>query len=64
MVGNLTKKKGSQMPGGQPEGGGGIGTLGFDSYIRKVRINFISTLLIIRDGPVILVGGGGGGGEE
>ena len=33
MVGNLTKKnKKCQMPGGQP-GGGGMGTLGFDSYI-------------------------------
>ena len=30
MEGNLTKKK-SQMPGGQP--GGGMGTLGIDSYI-------------------------------
>ena len=32
MVGNLTKKnKKCQMPGGEP--GGGMGTLGFDSYI-------------------------------
>ena len=32
MVGNLTKKnKKFQMPGGQP--GGGMGTLGFDSYL-------------------------------
>ena len=36
MVGNLTKKKKKcQMPGGQP-GGGGMGILGFDSYINNV----------------------------
>ena len=34
MVGNLTKKnRKCQMPGGQP-GGRGMGTLGFDSYIK------------------------------
>ena len=46
MVGNLTKKK-SQMPGSQPVGGG-IGTLGFDSYISFYyrRIPVISPGLI------------------
>ena len=35
MVGNLTKKnKKCQMPGGQPGRGGGMGTLGIDSFIR------------------------------
>ena len=35
MVGSLTKKnKKCQIPGGEPgKGGGGMGTLGFDSYI-------------------------------
>ena len=37
MVGNLTKKsKKCQMPEGQP--GGGMGTLGFDSYINQALI--------------------------
>ena len=36
MVRNLTKKnKKCQMPGAQP-GGGGMGTLGFDSYIKDL----------------------------
>ena len=39
MVGNLTKKKKCQMPRGHPtQGGGGMGTLGFDSYIRIMQI--------------------------
>ena len=34
MVGNLTQKnRKCQMPGGEP--GRGMGTLGFDSYIRE-----------------------------
>ena len=33
MEGNLTKKK-CQKPEGQP-GGGGMGTLGIDSYIKR-----------------------------
>ena len=34
MVRNLNKKnKKCQMPGGQPGGGGGMGTFGIDSYI-------------------------------
>ena len=41
MVGNLTKKnKKCQMPGGQPRGGG-MGTLGIDSYIKKERTESI-----------------------
>ena len=36
MVGNLTKKnKKCQMPGGSA--GGGMGILGFDSYISKTK---------------------------
>ena len=41
MVGNLTKKNEKcQMPGDQPGGGGGgMGTFGFNSYIKSTRKN-------------------------
>ena len=63
-----------QMPGGCP-GGGGMGTLGFDSYIRFencYRVTCLSTytrcavtqlVAILRDGPFDFRGGGGEGGR-
>ena len=44
MVGNLTKKN-VKCPGVSPEGGGGMGTLRFDSYIKK-RYIFVFDLAV------------------